>query len=57
MIFFRASALRAPDPKSRHEPDEDEDIVAQPFTIEEARAMATRGDIVDLKTAFALTLI
>lgn len=57
MIFFRATALRAPDPASRHKPDVDEDITARSFTVADARAMAARGEIVDLKTAFALTLI
>ena len=57
MIFFRASELRPPAPDSPHKPDEDEDIRAQPFTIDEARAMVERGEIVDLKTAYALTLV
>jgi ADP-ribose pyrophosphatase len=56
LIFFRASDLRAPAPDSRRRADEDEDIQAQPFSIDEARAMVARGDIVDLKTAFGLTL-
>ena len=57
MIFFRATGLRAPDPNFPHTPDDDEDIVAQSFAVDEARAMAARGEIVDLKTAYALTLI
>jgi ADP-ribose diphosphatase len=57
MIFFRATDLRAPAPDSPHRPDADEDITAEPFTLEEARAMVARGDIVDLKTAYALTLL
>jgi len=57
MIFFRVSELRDPPPDSPHRPDDDEDIHAQPFTIDEARAMVTRGEIVDLKTAYALTLL
>jgi ADP-ribose pyrophosphatase len=57
LIFYRASALRAPDPRSRRQPDADEDISARSFTIAEARAMVARGEIVDLKTAYALTLI
>jgi len=57
MIFFRATDLRPPPKNSPHKPDPDEDITAQPFTIVEARAMVARGDIVDLKTAYALTLI
>jgi ADP-ribose pyrophosphatase len=57
MIFFRVSALRQPAPDSKHKPDEDEDIEVHPVTVAEARQMAARGDIVDLKTAYALTLI
>ena len=57
MIFYRASDLRPPAPNSPHEPDEDEDIKAQVFTIQEAKAMAASGDIVDLKTAYGLTLV
>lgn len=57
MNFFRVTGLHAPAPDSPHKPDEDEDITAQAFTVAEARAMVTRGDIVDLKTAYALTLV
>ncbi len=57
MIFFRVADLRDPDPGSSHKPDEDEDIHAQAFTVAEAKAMLARGAIVDLKTAYALTLI
>ena len=57
MIFFRASNLRPPAPNSPHKPDEDENIRAQVFTIQEAKAMAASGEIVDLKTAYGLTLI
>ena len=57
MIFFRASA-RSPVAAagSTNAPDEDEDIHAQTFTIAEAKAMA-RGEIVDLKSAYGLTLL
>jgi ADP-ribose pyrophosphatase len=57
LIFFRVSDLRAPDAGSARRPDEDEDIQAQPFTVAEAKAMAARGEIVDLKTAYGLTLV
>ena len=57
MIFFRAGDLRQPAPDSRHRPDADEDITTRSVTVDEARAMARRGEIVDLKTAFALTLV
>ncbi len=57
LIFFRLSGLHAPAPESGHQPDEDEDIRVQAVTVADARAMAARGDIVDLKTAYGLTLI
>jgi 8-oxo-dGTP pyrophosphatase MutT (NUDIX family) len=57
LIYFRVSDLRPPAPDSPHRPDADEDIEPQVFTIAEAKAMAARGEIVDLKTAYGLTLI
>jgi ADP-ribose diphosphatase len=57
MIFFRATDLRQPSPDSTHRPDEDEHIKVRMFTIQEAQAMVARGEIVDLKTAYGLTLL
>ena len=57
LIFFRVSDLVPPAPDSTHKPDEDEDIHAQAYSIATARAIVTGGQIVDLKTAYALTLI
>ena len=57
LMFFRVSDLRQPAPDSPHRPDEDEDITARTVTVAEARAMLARGEIVDLKTAYALTLV
>ena len=57
MIFFRVSDLRQPPADSPHKPDDDEEILAREVTIAEARAMVQRGDIIDLKTAYGLTLI
>jgi ADP-ribose pyrophosphatase len=57
LIFFRVSDLRPPPPDSPHKPDEDEDITARTLPIAEARVMLERGEIVDLKTAYALTLL
>ena len=57
MIFFRATDLRPPSPDSLYKPDEDESITAQVFAVDEAKAMAQRGEIVDLKTAYGLTLL
>jgi ADP-ribose diphosphatase len=57
LIFFRVSGLVAPEPDSTRKPDDDEDIQAQPFAIADAKAMVAHGEIVDLKTAYGLTLI
>jgi len=57
MIFFRLSQLGPPAPDSQHKPDEDEAIETRTMSIDEVRAMARRGEIIDLKTVFALTLI
>jgi 8-oxo-dGTP pyrophosphatase MutT (NUDIX family) len=57
MHYYRASGLRerrAGDPPVHT--DEDEDIRVHVFTFDEARAMVRRGEIVDLKTAWGLTL-
>jgi len=56
LIFFRAWELGPPAPDSTRRPDEDEDIRAEPFAVAQARAMVANGQIVDLKTAYALTL-
>jgi hypothetical protein len=53
----KATGLHAPAADSTYRPDEDEDITVHPTTVAEARAMLARGDIVDLKTAYALMLI
>lgn len=57
LIFYRVSALRSPAPDSRHHADEDENITAKAFTLDDVRAMVRRGEIVDLKTAFASGLV
>jgi len=57
LIFFRVSDLVPPPPDSPHKPDEDEYIHVQPHSVAAAKAMVTSGQIVDLKTAYALTLI
>ena len=57
MIYFRVSEFGPPAPDSPHTPDDDEDILAQVFTVAEAKALVARGEIVDLKTAYGLTLI
>jgi hypothetical protein len=57
LIFFQAFDLRQPLPDSPHHPDEDEDIQVRTVTVAEARAMVASNEIVDLKTAYALTLL
>ena len=57
MIFFRVSGLRPPAPDSTHKPDEDEDIESRAMSAMDAKAMVKRGEIIDLKTAYALSLI
>ncbi|MCX6549903.1 MAG: NUDIX hydrolase [Acidobacteria bacterium] len=57
MNYYRLSGLHAPDPSGpRAEKDEDEDIRVQVFPLADARDMVRRGDIIDLKTAWGLTL-
>jgi len=58
MNYYRLSDLRARgsgDPPAHQ--DEDEDIRVHVFSLDEARAMVRRGDIVDLKTAWGITLL
>jgi len=57
LIFFRVSDLQQPPADSPLRPDDDEDIRVQTFTVAEARAMVARAEIIDLKTAYGLTLV
>jgi len=57
MIFFRISGLRPAAADSPHQPDDDEEIETRAMLIAEAKAMVSSGEIVDLKTAYALTLV
>jgi ADP-ribose pyrophosphatase len=57
MIFFRVSGLQPPAPDSTHKPDDDEEITTRAMSLGDAKAMVARGEIIDLKTAYALTLI
>jgi ADP-ribose pyrophosphatase len=57
MIFFRVSGLHPPPADSPHKPDEDEDITTCVMPVAEARALVARGEVIDLKTAYALTLV
>ena len=55
MVFFRLTGLHTPDHEAALDPDEH--IEPRVVTLDEARAMVRRGDIVDMKTALALTLV
>ena len=57
MIFYRCTELRQPDANSSAHKDEDEDLEPRTFTLAAARDLLARGEIVDLKTAVALTLL
>lgn len=57
LVFFRVWDFLPPPPNSPNRPDEDEDITTRTIAIRDARAMLERGEIVDLKTAYALTLL
>ena len=50
MIYYRCEDLRAPAPDSTARKDDDEEIEPRTFTLDEARALVTSGEIVDLKT-------
>ena len=57
MIFYRCEDLRPAAPDSTARKDEDEEIEPRTFTLSEARALVSRGEIVDLKTLAGLTLV
>lgn len=55
MIFFRVSGLV--EPSEAAAVDEDEDLEVKTFTLREARDMVRSGEIVDMKTVVALSMI
>jgi ADP-ribose pyrophosphatase len=55
MVFFRVSGLGEPTEPAAV--DEDENIEARRFTLRDARDMVRRGEIVDMKTVVALSLV
>jgi ADP-ribose pyrophosphatase len=55
MVFFRLSGLT--DPAEAAALDEDEDIETCTFEVRDVRDMIRRGEIVDMKTIVAMTLI
>lgn len=57
MNFFRADGLREAGPGETAQPDDDEDIEAQAFSLETLRRMIAAGEIIDLKTIAGLALL
>ena len=58
MTFYKATALREPGPDDEHaQPDEDEHIEKQAFSLEQIRSMIRSGDIIDMKTVAGLSLL
>lgn len=55
MIFFRVSSLADPDEAAAV--DEDEDLEVRTFALREARDMARRGEIEDMKTIVGLSML
>jgi ADP-ribose pyrophosphatase len=55
MFFFRVSGLSVPEHEA--EQDEDEDIEVRTFKLKDAREMVRRGEITDMKTVIALSLL
>ena len=58
MNYYRLDDLRerAAGEAAAHK-DDDEDIRVHALTLDDARAMVRRGEIIDLKTAWGLTLV
>ncbi|MEW6320407.1 MAG: NUDIX hydrolase [Acidobacteriota bacterium] len=57
MIYYRCTGLRPPAADSPVRKDEDEDLEPRTFTLAEARAFVSRGEIVDLKTIAGLAFV
>ena len=57
MNFFRADGLREAGAGETAQPDDDEDIEAQAFSLETLRRMIAAGEIIDLKTIAGLALL
>jgi ADP-ribose pyrophosphatase len=57
MNYYRCEDLRPPAADSTAKKDEDEEIEPRTFTMDEARELIRRGEIVDLKTLAGLSLI
>lgn len=57
MAFYACTELGPPAADSTVRKDEDEEIEPKTFSLDEARAMLARGEIVDMKTAVGLQML
>jgi ADP-ribose pyrophosphatase len=57
MTFYRADGLREPTAAETAQPDEDEDIEVQAFSLADIRRKVATGEIIDLKTVAGITLL
>jgi len=57
MIFYKATNLRQPGKGDEAQPDEDEDIEAKAFAVDDLHRMIATGEIADLKTVGGIYLI
>lgn len=57
MSYYVLTELRPPAPGSTATQDEDEHLEVRRFTLSEVRRMVRAGEVLDLKTAFGVTLI
>jgi ADP-ribose pyrophosphatase len=55
MLLYRLDGLVEPDEPAQL--DEDEQIEPRTFSLEEARSLVARGEIVDMKTAMGLLMV
>lgn len=57
MIYYRCEDLQTPAPDSTAHKDDDEELEPRTFTMDEARALVSSGEIVDLKTLAGLAML
>jgi len=57
MNVFKLTGLAPPTGRPAASPDDDEDLRVRTFSLGEVRAMAARGEIVDLKTVAGISLV
>ncbi len=57
MNYFKLTNLAPPAGRPPASPDDDEDIRARAFSLDDVRRMIARGEIVDLKTVAGIALL